>query len=55
VSQILADHETQEQVKELDRARIETAIGLQVARDGADMSRAQTALKAGLKEAEERS
>jgi hypothetical protein len=52
VSQILADHESQEQVKEVNRARIESAIGLQVARDGVDLARAQTALKDGLRGAE---
>lgn len=40
VSQILADHESQAQVQEIDRARIESAIGMQVARDGVDLSRA---------------
>ena len=40
------------QIQEINRARVETEISLQVARDGADLARAQKALKQGLKEAE---
>ena len=38
VSQVLADHENQKQLEQIDRARIETAIGLQVERDGSDLA-----------------